>query len=187
MGPKRISRREAIVGTIAAAALGGRPAVARGNMAKPSTLPPGNGDGQLGAVNAILRGYGGKAPIGTTFNETLGLKKRAAERLAAQRPITTGASAELVLFRIWMRDGNDPIKAIEAEFLKAARWLLKRPEGAFERWREQGRVADVLVALHIKSTQHGRIDGHPNQLVVPPRFMLACSGAGLPVVLSLYA
>ena len=99
MGPKGVSRREAIVGTIALAARGGRPAVAGGNMAKPSTLPPGNGDGQLIAVNAILRGYGGKAPIGATFYETLGLKKRAAERLAASIPIATGTPAELVRIR----------------------------------------------------------------------------------------
>lgn len=82
---------------------------------------------------------------------------------------------------------GESVTAIEAEFLKAARWILERPEGAFEKWRQQGRVADVLVTLHMRTTQHGRIDGCPNQLVVPPRFMLACSGVGLPVVLSLYA
>ena len=188
MGTKNVSRREAIIGTIALATLTGRAAAAGGNMAKPSTLPLGNGDGQLLAVSAILRGYGGKKVIDTTFYDTIGLKKRVAERLAAKIPIATGTPSELVLFNFHPGIADvDPIKAIEAEFFQAARWLLKRPEGAFDRWREQGRIADVVVTLHVRTTQHGRIDGCPNLLVVPPRFMLACSGAGLPVVLSLYA
>jgi hypothetical protein len=140
------------------------------------------------AAQAILRGYGGRTPIGAAFYETLGLKKREHEKLAPQ--ISSGTPAELRLFNVHAGLGPgsaDPLKHFEAAFLRAGRWLLARPGGAFDRWREQGRRADVLVALPIKSTQWGRLDGAPDLLVVPPKFLLACSGAGLPVVLSLYS
>jgi hypothetical protein len=187
MRSNNVSRRDVIAGTLALAVLSNPTTVVADEAAKQATLPPGNGDGQLVAAQAILRGYGGQRPMDATFYELLGVKKREQEKLAP--PIASGADAELCLFNVHAgvgSDAKDPIKQFETAFLQASRWLLDRPDGAFDRWREQGRRADVLVVLHMKSTQRGRIDGAPNLLVMPPKFLLACSSAGLPVVLSLY-
>src|SRR5262245_6145973 len=188
MKSNNVGRRSLLAGALATAVLGGQSAVAEDDMAKQSMIPPGNGDGQLIAAQVILRGYGGKTPIGTTFYEILGLKKREYKPLAPQ--ISSGTPAELSLFNVHAGTGpgsEEQLQHFESAFLGAGRWLLARPDGAFDRWREQGRRADVLVVLHIKSTQWGLIDGAPNQVLVPPKFLLACSGAGLPVVLSFYS
>jgi hypothetical protein len=190
MRPDRVSRREVVIGALASLAAGVTTSVAEGDMAQESRVLPGYGDGQLVAVGATLRGYGGRTPIGVTFFEALGLSKREYRKLTPAS--AAGDPAEYVLFSVHHgigpggRTPADPVRHFEAAFLRAARWLLDRPEGTFDEWREQGRRAEVRVGLHLSSTQWGRLDGAPNRMVLPPKFLLACSGAGLPVVFDLY-
>jgi hypothetical protein len=158
-------------------------------MARKSIVPPGIGLDGVSFVRATLRGYGGRAPVGTTFFEALGLKKRVYEKMIPD----PGGPAEFVLFatRAGLGAGGktpaDPVKHFEAGFLRAARWLLSRPRGAFDRWREQGRRADVLIELSIRSYQVGRLDYEPTLLLMPTQFLLACGGAGLPLVFNSFS
>ncbi len=55
----------------------------------------------------------------------------------------------------------------------AAEWLDARSAGAFERWRESGRTADVFIGGWLSNEQF--------DMVLPPPFLLACGKAGLPI------
>ena len=93
-------------------------------MAQKSATLPGYGDGQIEAVGATLRGYGGRTPIGATFFEILGLSNREIKKLTPAQAV--GESAEYVLFNLRSGIGPkggapaNPVKHFEDAFLRAA-------------------------------------------------------------------
>jgi hypothetical protein len=129
-------------------------------------------------MRASLRGYGGEAPTGAAFFDLLALEPEATAR--ATPSASAWQSANLELFAVNMTDlqgceepSEEFAARIEQGFLRAAGWLNARPAGAFERWRESGRTADVFIGGWLSNEQF--------DMVLSAPFLLACGKAGLPI------
>ena len=129
-------------------------------------------------VRVSLRGYGGESPTGTAFFDLLAVEP---ERILGAKPSKSAwQSASLELFAVDMaalgasREPYEEFAArIERGFLQAAAWLDARPPGAFDRWRGQGRKADIFIGGWLANEQF--------DLRLPAPFLLACGRANLPV------
>jgi hypothetical protein len=129
-------------------------------------------------VRTPLRGYGGEAPSGAAFFDLLALEPEWMTH--ATRSDSAWQSANVELFAVDMADlqaSEEPSEEfaarVERGFLHAAEWLDSRPPGAFDRWRDQGREADVFIGGWLSNEQ---ID-----LMIPVPFLMACGRAGLPI------
>jgi hypothetical protein len=129
-------------------------------------------------LRASLRGYGGEAPTGTTFLDLLALDPEWVTR--ARPSVTAWQSASVELFAVDMADLQaypEPFEEfaarVERGFLRAAEWLDSRPSEAFDRWRGQGRKADIFVG--------GWLANEQLDLLLPAPFLMACGRAKLPV------
>jgi hypothetical protein len=129
-------------------------------------------------VRVSLRGYGGEAQSGTAFFDVVGLEPERAA-LATQSD-SAWRSANVELFAVDMAEVgtfDEPSEEFAARvdrgFLSAAEWLGSRPPGAFDRWRGQGRKADIFIGGWLLNEQ---ID-----IVLPALFLTACGRAGLPI------
>jgi hypothetical protein len=129
-------------------------------------------------VRVSLRGYGGEVPSGAVFFDFIALEP---ERAAQARPSESAwQSANLELFAVDMSDLQaypEPFEEfavrVERGFLDAAAWLDARPHDALDRWRGQGRRADIFIGGWLANEQF--------DLVVPAQFLLACGRAKLPI------
>jgi hypothetical protein len=129
-------------------------------------------------VRASLCGYGGEAPSGAAFFDVLALEPEWATR--ARPSESAWQSANIELFAVAMADlqaYREPFEEfaarVERGFLHAAAWLDARPPGAFDRWRSQGRKADIFIGGWLANEQF--------DLVLPAPFLLACGRADLPI------
>jgi hypothetical protein len=129
-------------------------------------------------VRISLRGYGGEAPSGVAFLDIVGLEP---ERVAlATQSDSAWRSANVELFSVNMAElgtFDEPSEEFAARvdrgFLDAAEWLGSRPPGAFDRWRDQGRMADIFIGGWLLNEQF--------DIVLPTLFLTACGRAGLPI------
>lgn len=129
-------------------------------------------------IQASLRGYGGETPTGTAFFDLIGLESDLSTRATAST--SPWQSANVGLFCVDMADlqeYEEPSEEfairVEQGFLDAAEWLVARPVGAFDDWRDAGRKADVFIGGWLLNEQF--------DLVLPPQFLMACGAAELPI------
>jgi hypothetical protein len=129
-------------------------------------------------VRASLRGYGDETPSGAAVFDLLGLEPER-EALATQSD-SAWRSANIELFAVDMADlltydepSEEFAARVERGFLSAAAWLGSRPPGAFDRWRGQGRKADIFIGGWLLNEQF--------DIVLPAPFLMACGRAGLPI------
>jgi hypothetical protein len=93
--------------------------------------------------------------------------------------------ASVELFEVEMRDVEDqadPVKAFaertERGFLEAATWLRQCKVAGLQRWREQGKKAEIWV--------QGILADREFDLQIPPEFLLECGRLGLRVIICTY-
>jgi hypothetical protein len=129
-------------------------------------------------VRTSLRGYGGETPSGAAFFDLIALEPEWMTR--ATRSDSAWQSANVEMFAVAMADllaSEEPSEEfaarVERGFLDAAEWLDSRPPGAFDRWRGQGRVADIFISGWLSNEQF--------DLMIPAPFLMACGRAGLPL------
>jgi hypothetical protein len=129
-------------------------------------------------VRASLRGYGGEAPSGTAFFDVIGLEPERAAFASPSGPAWQSANIEL--FSVDMADlrafdepSEEFAARVERGFLNAAEWVDSRPPGAFDRWRSQGRKADVFIGGWPSNEQF--------DIELPAPSLMACGRAGLPI------
>jgi hypothetical protein len=125
-----------------------------------------------------LRGHGGAEPTGTALFEVLGLRPE--DGLDSHPSDSAWKSANITLVEVARDDcqeADEPTeefaRRLDEGLRRAAAWIEMRPPGAFDRWRETGRRADVFVG--------GWQDGDQFDFSFPPEFLLACGRAGLPI------
>ena len=129
-------------------------------------------------VQVSLRGIGDEEPTGNAFFDLLAIEPEWVTR--ATLSASAWQSANVALFAVDMADlrgYDEPYEEfaarVERGFLDAAKWLEARPEGTFDRWRCQGRAADVFVGGWLSNEQF--------DIVLPAPFLMACGRAGLSV------
>ena len=129
-------------------------------------------------MRASLRGYGGESPTGAAFFNLLAIEPEASS--LAKPSVSAWQSANIELFAVDMADlqGHDEpseefASRVECGFLRAAEWLDARFPGAFNRWREAGRTADIIIGGWLSNEQF--------DMVLPTSFLAACGRAGLPI------
>jgi hypothetical protein len=129
-------------------------------------------------VRASRRGYGGETPSGAALFDLLDLEP---ERAAlATRGDSAWQSANIELFAVDMADlltydepSEEFAARVERGFLSVSEWLVSRPPCAFDRWRGQGRKADIFIGGWLLNEQF--------DIVLPAPFLMACGRAGLPI------
>lgn len=129
-------------------------------------------------IRTTLRGYGGEAPTGGEFFDLLALEPEAASRSSPSGSSWQSACVELFAVDVTeLQACDEPSEEfavrVEQGFLRAAEWLEARPAGAFDRWRGQGRKADVFIGGWLLNEQF--------EIVLPAPFLMACGRADLPV------
>jgi len=125
-----------------------------------------------------LRGYGGRAPIGTRFFDLIGLKPK--DRFPTVPGEDEWQAARIVLFAVSIADcgrGDGRYDKFERQIARglkrAAKWLAARDPKAFAQWRKERKQADIFIDGWMNSDQFG--------LTLPPEFVRECSRLGLPI------
>jgi hypothetical protein len=132
----------------------------------------------LAWVRVSLRGYDGPEPTGTVFFDLL--RVQSADGFPTSPSNSPWKAAAVELVEVAMEEcqaASEPteefVARLDAGLRRAADWLMARPAGAFERWRADGRRADIFVG--------GWLEGEQFDLAFPAVFLLACGQAGLPI------
>jgi hypothetical protein len=131
-------------------------------------------------VRVTLRGYGGETPTGDTFFAQLGLQPDAG--FVSRTSGSPWQAASLTLVEVTFQDvegAEEPHEEFAARMerglMRAAEWLMSRPEEAFDGWRAAGRKVDIFIG--------GWLNDQQFDLDLPAAFLLACGRAGLPITI----